>query len=97
MTSEGACAIAVAEAGSSSHVEHSESGRAGPGVMDAAEEEDFGHLPVEGFDCLPEAIRLEDVRIATASEVRRGIRVCQRTEFVSVRLVGKSWERNSKM
>ena len=70
VTSGGEGAIAVAEAGSSSHVERSmsESGRAGPGVVDAAGEEDFGHLPVEGFKCLPEAIRLEDVRIATASE-----------------------------
>ena len=69
VTSEGACATTVAEAGASSHVERlmSESGRAGPGVMDVAEEEDHGYLPVEGFDCLPEAVRAADDKIAIAS------------------------------
>ena len=61
VTSDGACAVVVAEAGASNPVGHrtGETGGAGPGGEDAALLEDFNYLP--------EAIRVEDVRIAAAS------------------------------
>ena len=70
VTLGGACATTVAVAGTSSHAEHrmSESDRAGPGVGDAAEVEDFGYLLPPGFDCLPEAALEADSKFFVASE-----------------------------